>query len=187
MFKRASLILLSINALTSNTVLANSSQDETSYITCVVWGSVVIGAGTVVWMCAPVVIPIVAAKAVVAATTIKAGCVVVGTKAVAAGAAVGGAIKTGVVVVAPIAKTFGPVVLIADYAVTALNKAPEIQLSFATAAESYRLDQAKKDFEKCMNKHAYPNPSIVPEICKKEQLFFALLTATNIEQQSLLK
>lgn len=182
MFKRASLILLSINALTLNIVLANSSQDETSYVMYVVWGSVGIGAGAVVWVCAPVVIPFVAAKAVVAGTAIKTGCVVVGTKAVAAGTVVGGAIKTGVVIAAPIAKTLGPVVVAADYAVKIANQVPEMQLYVATKIESFTLFQAKEDFEKCMKNYADRNALIVPEICKKEELLFALLAAANIQQ-----
>lgn len=170
MFKRVTLVFLSFNLLIPNLAIAkDSSQDSHSFVEYFVFWAVV-GAGTAVTiMYAPIVIPMAIANA-------KAAAVIVGTKAAVAGAAV----KTGIAVVAPVAKTLGPIVFMTDCAVKIANQAPEIQLHMVTAAESREFSQAKEKFDQCMNKYAYPNPFIVPENCKKEALLVALLEQANI-------
>ncbi len=191
MFKKISLIFLSLNLLGPSSIRTeDSSQNSSSLTEFVLFWAVAITGATVTVIYAPVVIPavianakaaavIASAKAATTGAAIKTGSVIVYTKAIAAGTAV----KTGCAAAAPVVKVLSPIVLTADAAVNIAEQMPETKLHNARAEELREFFQAQTDFEKCMNKYADQNFSIVPDTCKKEELLFVLLAEANAERK----
>lgn len=191
MLKKIFLVLLSLHLLVPSSITAeDSSQNSSSVTEFVLFWAVVITGATVTVIYAPVVIPVAIANAKAAAivagtkaaatgAAIKTGSVIVYTKAVA----VGTAIKTGAAAAAPVVIVLAPAVAVTNVGVQMAEQAPERNLRNARAEELREFFQAQTDFEKCMNKYADQNFSIVPDTCKKEELLFVLLAEANAERK----
>ncbi len=188
-------MLLSINFLTSQSVIARDwerlsweelywSEKATLIATCTAMGAAAAGTVVVVTIYGPILVPLAVASA-------KTGATVVAAKATAATAAIKAAGGTAIVYTADVAhKTYvviEPVIQGAaavSYITAPLSTAiyiaqltqpyiaptekEKLQQNIQRNFETYK--QAEKELITCMDKHAYPNTTIVPKICEEAAL-----------------
>lgn len=78
---------------------------------------------------------------------------------------------------------------IIDSAASAPSKIkPKDQLETALCKESTKFIKATEEFRTCMDKHAHPNPLVVPKACEEAEILVAFLAEqTKIHREQCLK
>lgn len=146
MFRKITLILLSINLLAAKPAIANTQQkDETSFVETAAWCTLGAGAIAATVMFAPVVVPAVIAGAQGAAAAVA-------TQAAVAGGAATGTVIQGAAA-APIAMQANMVIYAGTMTKEMVYKSPEEKLKALKDQESLELEKAKLDLVKCVEEH----------------------------------
>lgn len=173
MFKIITVILLSVNLLTSKPAVENTpSKERLSFAKVAAWcgfgvGAAAVTAGAVIYT--PVVIP-----TVVAGAKAAAGAAVTATKVAGAKAAA-----------APITVKINATIFAGKVGRKFVYENHDEKLQAALKNESCELSKAKLDFQTCLSKHSANNDVIsleIPSACQESGMLLAILEQEKLFQ-----